>query len=271
MNAYKILGVDQSATDKEIKKKYRSLAQELHPDKNPGDKVAEKKFKEISEAYSMINDAEKRAEHDAILRGGFGPRSFGNHYNDPFGQHGQFDRDSIIDELFSRGGFGGFEQFFRGQSRTRYQSNVDLSLQEVATGTRKSIVIPGSAPMEIAIPPGLETGEVLEVPINRMTSMNLHVRVRPHPIFKRSGVNLHAKIDIPIHIAMSGGDVDVPTLNGHSKLKIPAGTSSHSKLRIAGAGIRRGAEIGAIYNAARLTLSKMTKSQRDQVAAIMKG
>jgi len=265
MNAYKILGVEQSATDKEIKKKYRSLAQELHPDKNPGDKVAEKKFKEISEAYSMINDAEKRAEHDAILRGGFGPRSFGNHYDDPF------DRDSIIDELFSRGGLGGFEQFFRGRSRTRYQSNIDLTLQEVANGTRKSIVIPGSAPMEIVIPPGLETGEILDVPLDRMSSMNLHIRVKAHPIFKRSGVNLHAKIDIPIHVAMSGGEVDVPTLSGQSKLKIPPGTSSHSKLRIAGAGIRRGAETGAIYYEARLTLSKMTKSQRDQVAAIMKG
>ena len=266
MNAYKTLGIEQTATDKEIKKKYRSLAQELHPDKNPGDEVAERKFKQISEAYSLINDPTKRAEHDALLRGGFGPRSFG----DQWAAREQYDRDSIIDELFSRGGLGGFEQFFRGHSKTRYQSNIDLTLQEVANGARKSIVIPGSAPMEIVIPPGLESGEVLDVPINRMTSMSLHVRVKPHPIFKRHGVNLHAKIDVPIHVAMSGGDVVVPTLDGHSKLKVPPGTSSHSKLRIAAAGIRRGPETGAIYYEARITLSKMSTSQRARIAAIMK-
>ena len=268
MNAYKVLGVEQTATDKEIKKKYRSLAQEFHPDKNPGDKEAEKKFKHVSEAYSLISDAQKRAEHDITLRGGFGPRSFDGH--DPWHNEQHYDRDSIIDELFSRGGFGGFEQFFRGHSKTRYQSTIDLTLLEVARGTRKSIVLPGSPPMEIVIPPGLESGESLDVPIDRMTSMILNIRVRSHPLFKRAGVNLHTKVDIPIHVAMSGGDVSVPTLDGQSKLKIPPGTSSHSKLRIAGAGIRRGAETGAIYYEARLTLSKMTKKQRDKIATIMR-
>ena len=266
MNAYDVLGVDENASDKEIKKKYRSLAQQYHPDKNPDDAAAEKKFKEIGEAYSLLNEPQKRAEHDAMLHmRNAGPRPFGHHYGDQ-----RLDPNSIFDELFSRGGMGGFEQFFRGQSRTRYQSNLDLTLQEVANGVRKSVVLPGTGPMELNIPPGMENGEVLEVPINRLTSMHLHVNVKPHPIFARHGVNLHAKIDVPIHIALGGGEISAPMLTGRSKLKVPAGTGSHSKLRIAGAGIRRGAEIGAIYYEVRVVMSGLNSSQISRCLAIMK-
>jgi len=267
MNAYDILGIDENVSDKELKKKYRSLAQKYHPDKNPGNAAAEKKFKEIGEAYSILSDLQKRAEHDAMLHmQNIGGRNFGGHYGD-----NRLDPNAIFDELFSRGGLGGFEHFFRGagQSRTRYQSNIELTLFEAARGVRKSIVLPGSPPMEIAIPPGIENGEILEVPVNRLTSMHLHVNVRRHPIFSRHGVNLHAKIDVPVQIALGGGEINVPTLSGKSKLKIPPGTGSHAKLRIAGAGIRRGAELGAIYYELRITMPGLTSEQISRCLAII--
>ena len=269
INAYKVLEVDENTPDKEIKKKYRTLAQKYHPDKNPDNADAEKKFKEIGEAYSMLSDPQKRAEHDALLHmRNAGPRSFGDHrqYGDQ-----RLDPNAIFDELFSRGGMGGFEQFFRGQSRTRYQSNLDLTLQEIVNGVRKSVVLPGTGPMELDIPPGMENGEILEVPINRLTSMHLHVNVRPHPIFARHGVNLHAKIDVPVHIAFEGGEISVPTVVGRAKLKVPARTASHSKLRIAGAGIRRGAEIGAIYYEVRITFADISTSQSARISEILRG
>lgn len=263
MNAYKVLGMPDNATSREIKKKYRSLAQKYHPDKNPGNAEAEKKFKEISEAYSALNDPEKRSQHDAMLHmDSVGPRNFADANLDP---------NNIFDELFSRGGFGGgFEQFFRGHGRTRYQSNIDLTLKEVAEGVRKAIVLPGTGPMEIEIPPGLENGEVLEIPISRLASMHMHVHVQPHKIFSRHGVNLHAKVDIPLHIAISGGEASVPTLSGHARLKVPPGTSSHSKLRIAGGGIRRGAELGAIYYEVRINLSDISHAKRAEIATALK-
>ena len=259
MNAYKILGVDSNAPDNEIKKIYRKLAQQYHPDKNPDDETAEKKFKEIGEAYSILSDPNKRAEHDAMLHmQNHGPRRFHHHHP-----------DSIFDELFSRGGLGGFEQFFRGASRTRFQSTIDLTLQEVASGTKKSIMLPDHPPMEVDIPAGIDSGEVLEVSVSRLISLQLNFNIRPHPIFKRNGVNLHARIDVPLSSALRGGDVRVPTLGGASKLTIPPGTSSHSKLRIAGAGIRRGAEIGAIYYEVRICMPKMSISDAEAAAQIL--
>ena len=259
-NAYKVLGVDSEASDSEIKKVYRKLAQQYHPDKNPDDKTAEQKFKEIGEAYSVLNDPHKRAEHDAVLHmQNNGPR--------PFHQHSH--PDSIFDELFSRGGLGGFEQFFRGASRTRFQSTIDLTLQEVAEGTKKSIMLPDHPPMEVDIPAGIDSGEVLEIAVSRLVSLQLNFNIRPHPVFKRSGVNLHARIDVPLAVALRGGETNVPTLSGTSKLTVPPGTSSHSKLRIAGVGIRRGAEIGAIYYEVKICMPKMKKSDANMVATIL--
>jgi len=202
-----------------------------------------------------------------LLRiGAAGPRPFPNHGN----YHtSNLDPNAIFDELLSRGGLGGFEDFFRGQSKTRFQSNLDLTLLEVARGCRKAIVMPGTGPMEINVPPGLEHGEVIEVPVDRMTTIHLQVRVRPHSLFKRSGVNLHAKIDVPVHIALAGGEIAVPTLDGRSTLRIPSGTSSHSKLRIGGAGIRRGVELGAIYYEVRICLSKLKNQAREKIAKII--
>jgi len=261
MNAYKVLDVDSNASDSEIKKVYRKLAQQYHPDKNPDDKTAEKKFKEIGEAYSILSDPHKRAEHDAMLHmQNHGPRQFHHRHQHP---------DSIFDELFSRGGLGGFEQFFRGANRTRFQSTIDLTLQEVAVGTKKSIMLPDHPPMEVDIPAGIDSGEVLEVTVSRLVSLQLNFNIRPHPVFKRNGVNLHARIDVPLSAALRGGEVRVPTLNGTSQLTIPPGTSSHSKLRIAGEGIRRGAEIGAIYYEVKICMPKIKKTDADMAASIL--
>lgn len=319
---YEVLGVPREASAEEIKKAYRRLAMQHHPDRNQGDKVAEAKFKEISEAYEVLCDAEKRRQYDQYghegLRSAFGPGGF------------DFSRDfthlsdlqDLFGSLFGEGG-GLFEDIFGGgrrTSRTGPQQGADLrfdleiEFEEGVFGANREITLTvneqcaacsgkGSAPgsteetcrhcggrgavvsssgffqvrqtcpvcggggrmitkpcvdcrgtgrqkarkrLALRIPPGVETGSRLRLAgrgeggVRGGPPGDLYVilHVKPHELFQREGQDLLVDLPVPMHIAVLGGDVEVPTLDGYARLRIDPGTESGRMFRLRGKGVK---------------------------------
>jgi len=238
---YEILGVQRQATDKEIKAAYRRLARKVHPDVNPGDARAEERFKEISEAFAVLSDPEKRAKYD---RGGH--EAFGSDF-DPFAG---FD--------FSQFGFGRIEDLFEmfgGGPRRGPRRGADLEFEvrvpflEAVRGTTMELSIPretGSRQrVKVRIPAGIEDGGRVRVPGQggggsqggAAGDAYLRVRVEPHPLFRRERDDLVCEIPVGIARASLGGKVEVPTLDGHATIQIPPGTRSGQRFRLRGRGV----------------------------------
>ncbi len=330
---YEILGVNQSATEDELKKAFRKLAIQYHPDRNPGDKEAEEKFKEINEAYSVLSDAKKRAAYDryghaGIDSQGFGPFDFGfgsSPFSDIF--------ENIFGEIFgSRTGFStGFD----------LEYNLKISFLEAAFGTEKEIKLekrvvcstcsgsgakPGSKPkvcqhcrgtgqirinqgfftltktcghcmghgsvirefcqdcrgkgrirkiqsLKVNIPAGIDTGQRLRLrgegeaseDGERAGDLYINIEIEDHPLFKRE--NEHVILELPISFVQAalGSEIEVPTIDGTTKLKIPAGTQPGSIFKLRGKGIKRlnasgfGDEVVKIYIEVPTTLSTKQK------------
>ncbi|MEY5014060.1 MAG: hypothetical protein RIS92_418 [Verrucomicrobiota bacterium] len=303
---YEVLGVAKGASAEELKKAYRKLAVQYHPDKNPGDASAEEKFKELGEAYEVLSDAEKRAAydrfgHNAFAQGGGMPRGGGG--GDPF---------DIFRDVFGGGGGGGgiFEQFFGGgggqgggaQRGSDLRYDLQIRLEEAASGAEKEIEVtkPDTCPdcggsggetgskavsckdcggrgqvlrnrgffqvaqacpkcqgagrtvdkpckkcggegrrnqasrIRLRIPAGIEDGSRLrtsgkgEAGLRGQPSGDLYVvvHIKEHEVFERDGENLFCEVPLPFTVAALGGELEVPTLNGSAKIKIPAGTQN---------------------------------------------
>ncbi|MBI2358139.1 MAG: molecular chaperone DnaJ [Deltaproteobacteria bacterium] len=304
---YETLGVNRSASEEEIKKAYRKLALTYHPDRNPGDKRAEEHFKEVSEAYQVLGDAEKRAQYNQ-----FGHAAFGD--GGPF--KGGFDFTTGFEDIFGDI-FGEFFGAGTGRRRTRVRGedlryNLELSFEEAVFGAEKKIKVPrqglcdtcqgtgckpGTSPrsctschgrgqvsfqqgffnvsrtctqcrgegtvitdpcaacagqgrvrkfhtLSIKIPPGVDTGSRLKLRGEGGSSggppgdLYVDIRVAPHPLFIRDGLDVVCEVPIGFVQAALGADIDVPTLEGKVKMKIPAGTQSGKVLRLKGKGIR---------------------------------
>ena len=307
---YELLGLDRSAVEEDIKKAYRKLALKFHPDRNSGNKEAEEKFKEISEAYQVLTDPEKRAQYDQ-----FGHAVFGD--GGPF--RGGFDFTAGFEDIFG----DIFGEFF-GSGATRRRSraqrgedlryNLEIGFEEAAFGTEKKIKIPrhgscdschgsgakpGSSPrtcptcngrgqvnfqqgffsvsrtcnqchgqgtiisdpcsacggagrvrrfhtLSVKIPPGVETGTRLKLRGEGESGIlggpagDLYVviQVEPHPLFFRDGLDIVCDVPISFVQAALGAEIEVPTLEGKVKMKIPAGTQSGKTFRLKGKGIR---------------------------------
>ena len=303
---YQILGVSRNATQEEIKKAYRELALKYHPDRNPGDKQAEERFKEINEAYQVLSDPEKRAHYDR-----FGDQA-------PFRVDFEDFGFPTIEDLFS----GLFDEFFGTRRRKRRPSrrrgadirfDLQITLEEAYTGTEKIISLerhqpcskcagtglkPGTQPMtcpecrgtgtiryqqgffsisrtcprcagtgriitnpcpacrgsglelvrkelKVKIPPGVETGSVLRLRGEGEPGefggppgdVNVIIYVEEHPIFQRQGTELVCEVPISFTKAVLGGEIEVPTLNGIERLKIPPGTQTGKVFRLKGKGM----------------------------------
>ena len=305
---YDLLGVDRNVSEDEIKKTYRKLALKYHPDRNPGDRQAEEKFKEVSEAYQVLSDSQKRAQYDQ-----FGHAAFGD--GGPFG--GGFDFTAGFEDVFG----DIFGEFFGGTSRRRSRArgedlryNLTLTFEEAVAGTEKKIKIPrqgacetcrgngakpGTAPqtcptcrgrgqvsfqqgffsvsrtcnqchghgtiikdpcatcggagrvrklhtLSIKIPAGVDTGSRLKLRSEGESApeggvsgdLYVVIQVDPHPIFVRDNLDIICDVPISFVQAALGTEIDIPTLDGKVKMKIPAGTQSAKVFRIKGKGVK---------------------------------
>ena len=261
MNAYTILGVSPNASDAEIKKAFRQLAKEYHPDRNQS-KEAVTKFREISEAYDMLADPQNRANHDASL-----------HMSNRRGQHRH--ADPIFDHFFRTGGFQGFEEFFgagvfgRNQrAPTQASATIDVMLEEAYHGTKRNFSIEGKT-VEVHIPRGVRGGETLAVRVDNFFHLNVQVNIRPHNIFSREGEDLFCRIDVPILTALTGGEMEVDTIAGKVKLRIPERVNSHTKLRVKNSGMKRQHHTGSTYYEVKISLEKLDSVDANLAAGIL--
>ncbi|GAB3202086.1 curved DNA-binding protein [Pontibacter aydingkolensis] len=262
---YKVLGVDKTASQAEIKKAYRALAKKYHPDKNKGDQAAESKFKDISEAYEVLGDKDKRTQYDQLganwrqFQQGGGPR--GGQYQS-YGGGGAFTQEDI-NEMFGGGGGGGFSDFFQqffggggggfgqaagGRGRTRkgqdYQAEMEITLEEAYNGTSR-LITTDKQQLRITTKPGVADGQTLRIKGKGGTAagggesgdLYIKVLVKPHPKFERKGNDLYTDLQLDMFTAILGGDTQVETMSGTLKLKIPGGTQNGKTLRLKGKGM----------------------------------
>jgi molecular chaperone DnaJ len=253
---YATLGVDKSASERDIKKAYRRLAQQFHPDNNPDDKAAESRFKDVGEAYDVLSDSETRKEYDqardAFARGAWatGPGGPGNT---------QYVHIEDLGDLLGGGGgggiFGGFGDLFGRRSRAAspqkggdVETDVSLTFHEAISGVTRTLTITGAAgprEVQVRIPAGVDDGARIRVRGRGRSGSNggdagdLYVRVRVarHPIFERVGRNLKVHVPILFTEAALGTEVTAPTLEGTVTLKIPPGTQPGKTFRVSGKGV----------------------------------
>lgn len=245
---YDILGINKGASAEDIKKAYRKQAVEWHPDKHKDNKeAAEKRFKEINEAYQILSDSQKRQAYDQYGHqafapgGGMGQNPFAG--ANPFGggQGGPFTYS------YSTGGnaagfdFGDpfeiFEQFFGGGTRFRQSRQVprygiDVGFMEAVHGTEKQVSINGKK-RTIKIPAGVDDGTRIQ-----FDDFVLSINVKPHEAFERDGADIYVKVEIPYSMAVLGGEIEVPTVDDPVKIRIRGGTQSGSMMRLRERGIK---------------------------------
>ena len=237
---YAILGVDKKADGATIKKKYRQLARELHPDKTKGDKKLEDRFKEVSEAYDILSDDKKRAEYDQA-REMFKTGAFRQGAN-------QFSGD--FSDLFNGGG-DIFSQIFGGRRGPRkgadVQASITISFRDSIFGKEVDI----KPNLTVRIPAGIGDGGKVRVKGRGEPGeagpgdLYVTVNVVPHPVFSRKGENIHVIVPVTFSEAALGADIPVPTLEGDEvKVRIAPGTSNGKTFRVKGRGVKKGINAG---------------------------
>ncbi len=341
---YEVLGLSKGAGENDIKKSYRKLAKQYHPDMNPGDKVAEEKFKEVNEAYAVLSDPEKKSKYDQYGHAAFDPSMGGQGFGD-------FDFGDIFSSFFG-GGFGGFGGRSSGQRRnapTRgedLQYNLRIGFEEAAFGCKKDISYPrvqkcsdcggtGAAKgstvdtcsvcsgtgqvrkqqrtpfgimqstqaceacrgtgkiiknpcrgcsgkgyvritkkISVTVPAGIDTGESLRVSSQGNEGRNggpsgdlyVAVSVMPHNIFERDGSNIYCEVPITFVEATLGAEIEIPTLTGTTKYKIPEGTQTSTAFSVRGEGIvsaRSGRKGDLIFTVTVETPRSLTEKQKE--------
>jgi len=253
---YESLGVAKGASDDEIRKAYRKLARKHHPDVNPGDKKAEEQFKEISAAYDVLSNPDKRKAYDEFgeesLRGGFDPekaREYQRWQTSRRAAGRPFEREifgfdgSDLRDLGDLGDLGGFGDLFGHKRRQRRPetllAQVEVDFVQALRGTEIRLEVPGQGTVTVRIPPGAADGDRL-----RAGNIMVEMAVRAHPFFRREGLDLHLKLPVTLDEIMNGAAVDVPTMDGPVKLKIPVSSQPGALLRLREKGVRRGGKRG---------------------------
>jgi len=257
---YKILGVARNASQDEIRRAYRKLAMQYHPDRNPGDRQAEERFKEINEAYQVLSDSQKRAHYDRLgssyadwqRRGAPGDFNWGDWFTRASGGGRVVYGD--LDDLFGEGAFsdffrtifgglGGLGATPRQRQPLAYQQPVSISLQEAHSGTQRQIKI-GRRRLDVKIPAGARSGTKVRVAAGGPASaegqpsdLYLLIEVADDARFERRGSDLHTQVNVDVFTAILGGEVEVPTMTGKVMLTVPAGTQPEQTFRLAGRGM----------------------------------
>jgi DnaJ-class molecular chaperone len=258
-NLYDTLGVKRDASVDDIRKAYRKLAKKHHPDVNPGNKVAEDKFKGVSAAYEVLSDPKKRAEYDefgdAALQGGFDPAKAREYarWQERRSERGGFD-----------GGGGGpvefdFAELFnrrRGPGRGQdVHAMFQMDLRQAVEGAEVAIEVPDQGTVRVRIPPGAETGSVIRLAGKGGLGARggppgdlvIETEVRPHPVLRRDGLDLYLTLPVTLDEAYNGASVDVPTFDGTVVLRIPPRSQNHARLRLRGKGIERKGTRGDLF------------------------
>ncbi|MBE9181312.1 J domain-containing protein [Oculatella sp. LEGE 06141] len=280
-NYYDILGVPRDATVEEIKRVYRKLARQYHPDMNPGDKAAEEKFKDVGEAYEVLSDPGKRAQYDQFSRfwkqrgfqssatpraktwgGRAGSRTANTDVD--FSQFPDF--NSFVDQLLNRDEDGetaerrsARDPYRPGTTRTAYtvsrpgprnaEARLTVPLEKAYQGGRERIRLEDGRSLEVNMPPGMVNGQKIRLRGQGVSGGDLYLKidVSPHPFFRVEGSDVYCQVPLTPSEAVLGGAIEVPTLDGLVKMMIPAGVRSGQKLRLGSKGYpldgRRGDQI----------------------------
>jgi curved DNA-binding protein len=257
-----MLGVPKTASEEDIKKAYRKLALKFHPDRNPGDKAAEEHFKGINEAYAVLSDKEKRKEYDTYGMSGFQQRYSqediyrGFNVGDLFKDLG-FGTGDIFSMIFGgrpgRGAEGRAQSWGYGDFETKPADlnasyELEIPFMDAVRGGEKRLAFGGEHGAEeinVKIPPGINTGQKLRLAGKGMRDPRtgqagdifITIKVADHPVFRRTGDDLHVTKEIKVTDALLGGTVEVPTVDGPKHVKIPAGVGPRSKVRMRGVGV----------------------------------
>lgn len=241
---YDILGVDKAATDKELKSAYRRLAKKYHPDANPGDKTTEEKFKELSEAYDVLKDPEKRKLYDRFGHGAFDESMNYRQQADNGYREYHFTGDDFEDI---------FKDIFGGHRHKRKSKGADIETQltvsfdEAALGAVKRLYFEGNShkPLEVKIPAGINEGQSIRLRGSGHAGeggmpagdMYIKIHIAPKQGYERKGMDVYTTEEIPYTTAVLGGSAVFPTLYGKVRCNIPPGTQSGSRIRIKNKGI----------------------------------
>ena len=268
---YQILGVDRNASEKEVKAAYRKLARKYHPDVNPGDKASEEKFKEVSEAYEVLSDKDKRTKYDQYGQyweqmgqpnaGGQPPPGWDTFTFDYGGMGGQGEPgfgggegfSDFFEMLFGTRGRGGPQATHRRQHAPTkgrsIEAEMEVSLEDAFHGAKKSFSFNGRK-MEVTIPKGVKDGQKLRLAGQGEQGpagagdLLITTKVRPHPVYERKGDDLHVDVPVDYTVAALGGEVQVPTLTGRVTMKVPPKTSGDRVFRLPGQGMPKLKESG---------------------------
>jgi curved DNA-binding protein len=298
---YEILGVPRTATTEEIKKTYRRLARQYHPDVNPGNKAAEEKFKEVTAAFEVLSDDKRRKLYDEFgadaLRTGFDekkaqeyrrwksqgapaggmPFDFGDFATVNVGDYGAFDFGSIFGDLFGGAGRGRGGRARRGpfpSPGASAQATVEVSLRDAVLGAERDLRVDGRT-LRVKIPPGVGDGAQIRLAGQGGPGANggppgdlfLEVKLREHPHVRRDGKDLYLDLPVTVPEAVHGAEVRLPTFEGPVSLRVPEGAKAGMKLRLRGKGLPdvKGGPRGDLYAVVQLVLPPESDALRKAV------
>jgi curved DNA-binding protein len=289
---YKTLGINKNATTEEIKKAFRQMAKKYHPDKNPGNKASEEKFKEVTEANEVLSDPEKRKKYDMLganwkqyqSSGGANTNDWSNQFNSGDGRRsyefssdpGMFEGTGSFSDFFESFFGGGLGNKSRSGSRTQarrggdFESKLTVSLDEAYAGTEREFSIDGRR-LKVVITPGIESGKKLRLRNQGGEGVNggdrgdlyLTIYIDKHPLYDRKGDDLYFNLEVDLYTAMLGGKKQLKTLDGKTiNITIPKETDNDAVLRMKGLGMQKpGLSKGDLFVVIKVKIPKNLTSE----------